>query len=140
MAYPNRPIGEFKMKRVYAAAGLIVAAGAVTGYMLAPRAEATAPVETVSEAEAAAPTQAAGEERRAGGGGGGGGGFAISLPAGRGLPGMGGNKGAGQARPDCYFLRLSYNNAAKAGARSPGAARARSQAQQAGCYVPEQKS
>ena len=130
------------MKRVYAAAGLMVAAGAVAGYMLAPREKAPEPVQA---AEASQPAPApSGDKARANGGGsggGGGGGFSISLPVARGLPGLGGGKrGGANARPDCYFLRLSYNNAIKAGARSPGAARARNQAQQAGCYVPEPKS
>jgi hypothetical protein len=117
----------------------MVAAGAVAGYMLAPRAPSPPPVEETTTAQVTSPPSD--QKRRSSSGGGGG--LVISLPVGHGLPGLGGGGGgakSGEARPDCYFLRISYNNALKAGPKSKQVARARGQAKQAGCYVPEPKS
>ncbi|HVY03457.1 MAG TPA: hypothetical protein VG983_07340 [Caulobacterales bacterium] len=104
------------MKLIYAAAALIVATGAVIGYVTAPRGPR-------QEAQA---DQAAQEEQRATP-------AHFSAPRGVSLPHF--SIGAKEA-PDCFYYRVAYNRSLH-GADSAKSKAARKQGLNAGCWMPD---
>ena len=106
------------MKRVYAAAALLVASGAAIGYFTAPHKPAPS-----AAAQAGAPKRDADAYAPHSSGGGGGGAMMASQMV------------AGPDRVDCFYLRVAYNSAIKPGADTGRAASAKAQAQDAGCWV-----
>jgi hypothetical protein len=106
------------MKRIYAAAALMVASGAAIGFFTRPQAPAGA--EEHAAAQAARARDAEMYMPRSVGGQG------VTLQA---------LSVAGPERVDCFYLRVAYNSARKAGEDSGRAASARTQAQDAGCWV-----
>jgi hypothetical protein len=106
------------MKRIYAAAALMVASGAAIGFVT--RAQ---PAAAGSDREAARSAHARDAD--------------AYLPHNSGGPGMSvpALSVAAPDRVDCFYLRVAYNSALKAGGDGGRAASARAQAEDAGCWV-----
>lgn len=110
------------MKLIYAAAALIIATGAAIGFVTAPAASRN-DAQNATGADPQGPRDSLPRDRAYGGGGrGSGGGIAGTISA----------LGGGDERPDCFYLRIAYNNAKKSGT---GAAE-KKQALGAGCWMP----
>jgi hypothetical protein len=126
------------MKRVYAAAALMVAVGAAIGYMLAPQAPASErQVVAEHKSEDPKPAPQSRDKTRGHSGGGGGSFFVGTTSSQNPLEKMVAAKsGAAPSRPDCYFMRVSYRStASKQGASAPQAREAADKAKEAGCAL-----